>query len=288
MKGTVARRVSIQRATTHAAKSPLCQVVLKNTSITKDGRVDGSGSLTINRSQSLLTNARLPTLAPARGDRARLEALLGDVWSREILPFPGMGTRTRSEHLVRAASSSMMRKLSVASFSSFGKRSSSVHRKNILAEETEFKESCDTANDKCPKDIGSTEDEVAELDTSSKRLKVYEAFRSSPENPKFEVTDTQGTVRKITATALKGSLSLSDEDLEIFGAPFLQSTPLNNLELDPSINAENESIRKVDEKENAETLVESPGDTIRGMTRWPKVGAPRNNGQGHSFRSLFR
>jgi hypothetical protein len=82
----------------------------------------------INRSQSLLTTtARVPVLAPSRGERARLEALLSDVWTRDILPFPGITARSRSEHLVRASASSVMRKLSVVAIaSSFSKRSASL------------------------------------------------------------------------------------------------------------------------------------------------------------------
>ncbi|KAG6055096.1 hypothetical protein E4U17_003214 [Claviceps sp. LM77 group G4] len=48
-------------------------------------------------------------------ERARLETLLEDVWSREILPFPGVSTRIRSEKFVRTSASTMMRKLSVMS-----------------------------------------------------------------------------------------------------------------------------------------------------------------------------
>ncbi|KAK8048847.1 RhoGEF domain-containing protein [Apiospora phragmitis] len=61
----------------------------------------GSGSVTpINRSQSLLTtNSRIPCLSPGRGERARLEALLADVWSRAALPFPGITNRSKSEYL---------------------------------------------------------------------------------------------------------------------------------------------------------------------------------------------
>lgn len=85
-------------------------------------------SAPVNRSQSLLTtNHRTPTLAPPRSERARVEALLSDVWSRDILPFPGMTSRSRSEHLVRSSASSVMRKLSVASIaSSFGRRPGSL------------------------------------------------------------------------------------------------------------------------------------------------------------------
>ncbi|PHH87009.1 hypothetical protein CDD83_9425 [Cordyceps sp. RAO-2017] len=129
--GTIARRISIHRATTVGPKSALCQVVLKNTSVVRDAGNNASAALTINRSQSLLTTqARMPVLAPARSERARLEALLIDVWSREILPFPGMTTRARSEHLVRTSASTVMRKLSVASIaSSLARRSSSFTSK---------------------------------------------------------------------------------------------------------------------------------------------------------------
>lgn len=126
--GTIARRISIHRATTVGPKSPLCQVILKNTSVIKEVTPPSTSSSQINRSQSLLTTtARIPVLAPPRGERARLEALLSDVWTRDILPFPGITARSRSEHLVRASASSMMRKLSVVSIaSSFSKRSASL------------------------------------------------------------------------------------------------------------------------------------------------------------------
>lgn len=93
----------------------------------------------INRSQSLLTtNHRIPTLAPPRSERARIEALLNDVWSRDILPFPGMASRSKSEQLVRNSASSMMRKLSVASIaSSFSRRPgslTSLHKTSAGAE----------------------------------------------------------------------------------------------------------------------------------------------------------
>lgn len=125
--GSVARRLSIHRATTVGPKSPLCQVILKNTTTVKETPNPTADVPNINRSQSLLTTTtRIPILAPPRGDRARIEALLSDVWSRKILPFPGITPRSRSEHLVRASASTMMRKLSVASITnSFAKRSGS-------------------------------------------------------------------------------------------------------------------------------------------------------------------
>jgi CCR4-NOT transcriptional regulation complex NOT5 subunit len=113
----------------------LCQVIIKNTTTFKD--VSHSASCaTINRSQSLLTTNRIPVLAPPRGERIRLETLLSDVWSRDILPFPSMTSRARNEHPVRVSASSMMRKLSVASIASnFTKRSASIASLQKASEE---------------------------------------------------------------------------------------------------------------------------------------------------------
>lgn len=119
------RRLSIHRATTVGPKSSLCQVIIKNTCAIRD-LPHSSSSSTINRSQSLLTTNRILVVASSRGDRVRLENLMSDVWTRDILPFPGMTGRSRGEHLVRTSASSMIRKLSVASIASnFTKRSAS-------------------------------------------------------------------------------------------------------------------------------------------------------------------
>lgn len=124
--GTIARRISIHRATTVSPKTPLCHVIVRNTSVEREAL--SSSNATISRTQSLIaTKGRLPVLAPSRGDRARLEALLSDVWTREVLPFPGMTARARNEHIIRTSAQSMMRKLSVTSIAStFTKRSASL------------------------------------------------------------------------------------------------------------------------------------------------------------------
>jgi len=117
--GTIARRLSIHRATTVGPTS-LCQVIIKNTTATKEQ----SSYSSINRSASLLTTNRIPVLAPLRAERVRIETLLADVWTRDVLPFPGMTNRVRTDHIVRSSAHSMMRKLSVASITSnFSKRS---------------------------------------------------------------------------------------------------------------------------------------------------------------------
>ncbi|RCI11507.1 hypothetical protein L249_7270 [Ophiocordyceps polyrhachis-furcata BCC 54312] len=164
--GTVARRISIHRATTVGPKSALCQVVLKNTSVVRDAGSSASAALTINRSQSvLMTQSRMTVLAPSRSERARLEALLADVWTRETLPFPGITTRARSEHLVRTSASTVMRKLSVTSIaSSFARRSSSLTQKAKPCEEPSGKGEVKRRGPKTSTDEVSGVEKPAEAD----------------------------------------------------------------------------------------------------------------------------
>ncbi|KAI9794524.1 MAG: hypothetical protein M1835_006531 [Candelina submexicana] len=123
--GTLARRISVQRATTVGPRSNLCQVIIRDTHTMRDnGEAQPAMPSPIARSQSLLSTNRIPVLAPKRADRVRLENALADVWTRERLPFPGMGAR-RGDQLITSAST-LMRKLSMVSITStFSKRSTS-------------------------------------------------------------------------------------------------------------------------------------------------------------------
>ncbi|KAK1600103.1 RhoGEF domain-containing protein [Colletotrichum navitas] len=194
---TVARRISIHRATTVGPKSPLCQLILKNTSVVRDNS-ESAPNPSINRSQSLLTtNPRIPILAPPRGERARLEALMSDIWSRDILPFPGMTGRSRSEHLVRSSASTMMRKLSVASIaSSFAKRSNSVASLGKLVVE-------DDPGDKEGVDHGHPS-------------KIYRAESSNPEH---------GPDDKVDETT-RPRLPKIDDDIEVTTTVSAPATPM--------------------------------------------------------------
>jgi len=125
--------MSIHRATTVGQMTGLCQVLIKNTTAAREMGHSAS-SAAVNRSQSLLITKRIPVLAPFRGERIRLEGLLADVWTRDVLPFPGMVGRSRGD--VRTSASSIMRKLSVASIASnFSKRSSSLASINRAADD---------------------------------------------------------------------------------------------------------------------------------------------------------
>ncbi|KAJ8070172.1 hypothetical protein OCU04_000564 [Sclerotinia nivalis] len=126
--GTIARRKSIHRATTMKGQTTIPRsVIVRNTSATIEPSLSSSASqLSINRSQSLAGPHRPTILAPPRTERVRLETMLADVWTRDIIPYPGMGSKPHREHTVRASASSMMRKISHASISSITKRSGSI------------------------------------------------------------------------------------------------------------------------------------------------------------------
>lgn len=291
--GTIARRISIHRATTVGPKSPLFQVVLKNTSVVRDPPNNSSATLSINRSHSLLTTtSRLPILAPSRGERARLEAILSDVWSREILPFPGMTTRSRSEHLVRTSASSVMRKLSVASItSSFNKRTVSAAQKTAGHQETP---KCSDSKSKPGHDddaatvaaatlLASAGDNDFETTRRTKRPRTDNTeARPRPEAPGFELTEVSGTVRRLDTSEAKTPPETGE--ISLMGIPILRTASTNSLRLSASTISE-KSPRCSMEKENR---CRSPHAKGRGHGRWARVGMTKHDGKGHGFRSLFR
>ena len=132
--GTLARRLSVQRAATIGPRGNFCQVVIKDTTAPKtDAEASSSGHTRFGRSRSLLSSmGRIPVLCPRRSDRARIEHDMAAVWTREALPYPVMRLPPR-EHHIRASASSAMRKLSRSSIaSSLSKRS--YHRNHVVAD----------------------------------------------------------------------------------------------------------------------------------------------------------
>lgn len=127
LPGTLARRLSVQRASTVSPRSNTCQVIIKNTNALKDHKEPQlSPSYSLGRSQSHLTTNRVSILAPKRSDRARMEYQLAGVWTKELLPYPGINSH-RGENIIRSSASSVLRKLSKANISGqFSKRSASI------------------------------------------------------------------------------------------------------------------------------------------------------------------
>ncbi|KAK4555764.1 hypothetical protein LTR86_006984 [Recurvomyces mirabilis] len=117
--GSFVRRMShdsIRRAATVASTTNLSQVIIKNTQACKEALDSSRATLQIPRSQSVATPSHVQTLAPRRAERIRIEALLIDIWTKDVLPYPGMTPR-RSDP-IRASANHVMRKFSMASITS--------------------------------------------------------------------------------------------------------------------------------------------------------------------------
>jgi len=289
--GTIARRLSIHRATTVGPKSPLCQVILKNTSLEKDPSTLSSSS-SINRSQSLLTtNSRIPVLTPSRVDRARLEALLADVWTREALPFPGMTTRARSEHLVRASASSMIRKLSVASIAStFTRRSVSVASTNKTVGDGDC-----TVTPEAPhvnNEAGARRELSVSDDLLPSRLSVIDD-ESKKQSPKplavssDEAMNSTATVHHIGITKTQATWHL--EELTA-GLPALRTSSPNSVHLSRGASGMSKISPCPSEKENAPRTSRDSRKTSshKLSSRWAKVDVLRRGVVSQGFRNLFR
>ncbi|KAK4186442.1 hypothetical protein QBC35DRAFT_268983 [Podospora australis] len=292
--GTIARRISIHRATTVGPKSPLCQVILKNTSVIKEAPNSSYGAASqINRSQSLLTTtARVPILAPSRSERARLEALLSDVWTRDILPFPGITARSRSEHLVRSSASSVMRKLSVVSIAnSFSKRSASLAS---LQQKSATEEEVSRSNKEVVVQTTQVVHELSE-EACSSLLSVIpdEMERCSPKirtpNPSWG-SEEFATVRRLdTGGTCSGS--------EGYGTrPCTPAMPLQtstNSSRRPSL--QKSTLSEISNRELEKENRYSPQDSVKTSSRsqklaskWTRVGVIHREVVVQSIRSLFR
>lgn len=123
---SLVRRISVHRAATLGSKTHMTQVIIKNTQAQKSPEPSPPFAPNlVTRSQSHMSTNHVPTLAPRRAERIRLETALEDIWTKDTLPFPGMGNR-RVENQIRASANSVMRKLSMASIASnFSRRSPS-------------------------------------------------------------------------------------------------------------------------------------------------------------------
>lgn len=112
--GSFARRVSVHRATIGTTHAGAQVVIIRNTHTLRPQQENDRPAQSLRRSQSLLLRNNLPVLAPRRSERARLESQIADVWSRDVLPYPGISPR-RGENILRTSAGSVMRKLSMAS-----------------------------------------------------------------------------------------------------------------------------------------------------------------------------
>ncbi|KAK4451643.1 hypothetical protein QBC34DRAFT_492910 [Podospora aff. communis PSN243] len=296
--GTIARRISIHRATTVGPKSPLCQVILKNTSVMKEAAPSVTAGSQINRSQSLLTTtARVPVLAPSRGDRARLEALLSDVWTRDILPFPGITARSRSEHLVRSSASSVMRKLSVVSIaSSFSKRPASLASvQQRVGTEDETSQAFSNRGKESTSAAGLSSKTSEDASRSLLSVILDETERNSPSQCAMETE--RGTDGILTAVHLLETAEERSEGGNDKVCPYTPMVSLASANNSRSGSAHGSSFTKgsirEEEKENVRTSSQEPYKgsprTRKLSARWAsRVGVLHRETVVQSIRNIFR
>lgn len=131
------RRLSVQRTATLGPMTDSNQVIIMHTSAPNDDLNNSSTSSLPGRSKSLPTTSGVPILAPMRAERIKVEAALFEVWTKDSIPYPGMGSR-RTENIFKDTASDLLRKLSMASITSnFSRRSmsyTSVHSSHQASE----------------------------------------------------------------------------------------------------------------------------------------------------------
>ncbi|KAI1756521.1 Dbl homology domain-containing protein [Xylaria castorea] len=296
--GSVARRLSIHRATTIGPKSSLCQVVLRNTSTAQDTTSMDQPS-PINRSQSLLTtNSRIPVLAPPRTERVRLEALLADVWSRKVLPYPGITSRSRNEHRVRSSASTMMRKLSAASLTNpFAKRSAStssllhIEDNEQMPHVNGFVDSLVSVN--CDA-LTPSRTEVMEGSLLQRlpmiRDEIERSSSGSSASQMADDTTPEGTVRRIDMAKVEAIWG----DEKGLNTPSLQTSPTHDVHPKktppPTKSSPYPRLMEAGKPYRASHSVNPTGDcisTTRSSGRWTRVGAINRGLQALGSRSFF-
>lgn len=104
-------------------------MVLKNNGLGRSSTLRASETPTVTRTRSLKADGpHILTISPSVSERSRLESILADVWSQEVLPLSFLGGKPKGDHLGRATS--IMRKLSATNLSgSLGRRSGSLARR---------------------------------------------------------------------------------------------------------------------------------------------------------------
>lgn len=118
------RRSSIHGSLTMTMRPEVVHLVVKGTRAPpQPGQTPKPEEPGVTRSQSLMITDRTAILAPKRQERIRVERSLSDIWTRDVLPYPGM-SQGKGDHNIRTSAGSLMRRLSL--HTPFSRRSSSL------------------------------------------------------------------------------------------------------------------------------------------------------------------
>lgn len=273
---------------------PVCHVILKNTGAAKDGATGGHSAnlANIQSPATLNVSPQLSVISPPRSGRARLENLLAEVWSHELLPPAVAGKRARNEHLERA--SSIMRKLSVANLTgSLSRRSGSLGRKSSARPSgTHNCATCEGYN------AAETDQDLTVRGPSADRLgasKVASTVRKRPrvdESTFVKISgEMSGTVSdKASSSNLKQlSRCSSTPSGQNYVAALPRKASFDRPESLPmELQQSSEQVMGAAAEKAGAGRPACDGAGSKEPSLWGKMGMMKNEGNSHGFRSLFR
>jgi hypothetical protein len=269
----MARSASVNRATTAIPHSAQVHVILKNTSLVKSTTNTTGPVPILGRSHSLVSSKpRIPVLAPPRSERARLEVLLEDVWSQNIIPFPDTMSIARNEQLMRRSASTMMRKLSMANMA---KRSGSISRRG--SEEVASEGLTRQTSKSSASSFGVFDVDGSWHSNSTKCSTLPESTEMNMEES--HVADARSSMQKLT-------ISSSPRDADLVEAT--SDTMGDDLKKESAIQSSTTSSRKAEASPSTKENTRPPASIpVRSKSsRWTR-GSTQDDKKGHGFRRFF-
>ena len=106
----ITRSTSANAVNDAIPKSPVVNLIIKGTESVITRSISNIGS--VGRSQTVHTTNRPAILTPKRHDRLRLEHRLASVWTKDVIPYPGMQTG-RGEYVIRSSAESLFRRFTL-------------------------------------------------------------------------------------------------------------------------------------------------------------------------------
>jgi hypothetical protein len=201
------RRLSIQRSATVGSKSNLQQLIIKNTECPKFVN-SSANAISVVRSQSHLSSGHIPILAPRRQDRIKLEIAISDIWTKSLLPYPGMNTN-RMESTIRASANHVMRKLSIASMTSMSSIASTFSKRSMSYSGSAIQRPSTVGNNSRISSSSQSTRTIRGKHTAEKREPVLVDFHSTPKA--FLPEDFELDIKPRRAKKLSARLSMMIE-----------------------------------------------------------------------------
>ncbi|KAI1910469.1 hypothetical protein LOZ65_006366 [Ophidiomyces ophidiicola] len=184
-----ARRTSIHGTLVTLASPDYQRIYIKGTSAIP---INQSNRPPLGRSQSVQNAERDIVIAPKRQKRVKLEKRLSDIWTRDIIPYPGMPVQGLGEAFMRSSTDALMGRLT--SLPQFGRRANS----NRMVVRTKSIEQFTIQ-----KDDGNNKEDDEEDDPSSPSLE-----KEKDQDEEADKFDLKSTIIETPRSQRRGFMSL--------------------------------------------------------------------------------